>query len=84
MLAILANTFLIMRIRFRTKPPGKEADESVDVQLIDGEGDLPFQKANITFKNICYSVKSSITKDEIILLKGVDGYFEAGKMTALM
>jgi ABC-type multidrug transport system ATPase subunit len=48
------------------------------------EGDLPFQPANITFTDVSYSVKSSISNDTIELLKGVDGYFVAGKMTALM
>jgi hypothetical protein len=48
------------------------------------EIELPFQRANLTFKDVRYTVKAS-TSDEILeLLKGVDGFVEAGKMTALM
>lgn len=46
--------------------------------------EIPFQRVNLTFKDIHYTVKAS-TKDEYIeILKGIDGFVEAGKMTALM
>jgi ABC-type multidrug transport system ATPase subunit len=38
----------------------------------------------LTFTDIHYTVRSSITKEDLELLKGVDGFVEAGKMTALM
>ena len=48
------------------------------------KAELPFQKVNLTFKDIHYTVISSIGKDKIELLKGIDGVVEAGKMTALV
>jgi hypothetical protein len=46
--------------------------------------EIPFQKVNLTFTDIHYTVRSSITNEDLELLKGVDGFVEAGKMTALM
>jgi len=45
---------------------------------------IPFKRVNLTFKDIRYTVQSSITKETLELLKGVDGVIESGKMTALM
>ena len=75
---------MLTRIRYRAKATSKLDDDSSYEIVGDAEGDLPFQRANLTFTNIYYSVKSSISKERIELLKGVDGYFAAGTMTALM
>ena len=45
---------------------------------------IPFTRVDLTFKSIHYTVMSSITKEELKLLNGIDGVVEAGKMTALM
>lgn len=45
---------------------------------------IPFTKVDLTFKNIHYTVMSSITNEKLELLQGIDGFVEAGKMTALM
>ena len=49
-----------------------------------GEVVLDFQKVNLTFKDIHYTVTSSITKETLPLLNGITGFLAAGKMTALM
>mmetsp|Transcript_5811 Transcript_5811/g.16301 ORF Transcript_5811/g.16301 Transcript_5811/m.16301 type:complete len:1475 (+) Transcript_5811:148-4572(+) len=54
------------------------ADEDVDVSPI------PFKRVDLTFEDIHYTVMSSISKEQLELLKGIDGVVEAGKMTALM
>jgi len=82
--SLFANAMVLTRIRYRAKATSKLDDDSSIEIAGDAEGDLPFQRANLTFTNIYYSVKSSISKERIELLKGVDGYFAAGKMTALM
>jgi ABC-type multidrug transport system ATPase subunit len=38
----------------------------------------------MTFEDIRYSVKASTSDETLDLLKGIDGFVEAGKMTALM
>lgn len=64
------------------KPLGfaKEEEEDVDVSTVE----IPFQKVNLTFKDIHYTVTASTSNEKLELLKGVDGFIEAGKMTALM
>lgn len=85
--AIMASIALT-KIRFAT---GKslanhsiEKNEDENAEVSEVETELPFQKANLTFKDIHYTVNSSIGKEKIALLKGIDGVVEAGKMTALM
>lgn len=50
----------------------------------DGDESLETKGATLTFKNVNYIVTASTSKDKLHLLKGVNGYFEKGKMTALM
>ena len=57
-------------------------DKNKEISVV--ETALPFQKANLTFKDMHYTVISSIGKEKIELLKGIDGVVEAGKMTALV
>jgi ABC-type multidrug transport system ATPase subunit/ABC-type multidrug transport system permease subunit len=87
-LAAALNIACLNRIRFATGQSLQAAEDENDTGDKHNNQkeveDLPFQKANLTFKGISYTVKSSISKESIELLKGVDGYFAAGKMTALM
>ena len=39
---------------------------------------------NLTFSDMHYVVKASTSDEHLELLKGVTGYVEGGKMTALM
>jgi hypothetical protein len=84
---ILASIFLNY-IRFAT---GKslandsiEEKEDEDDKIKSVETALPFQKVDLTFNDIHYTVISSIGNEKIELLKGIDGVVEAGKMTALV
>ncbi len=45
--------------------------------------ELEFDQVSFAFTDICYTVTLP-TKEDIDLLKGVNGYFEPGTMTALM
>ena len=65
------------------KPLGfakEDEDEDVNAPMVE----IPFQKVNLTFKGIHYTVNASTSNEKLELLKGVDGFIEAGKMTALM
>jgi hypothetical protein len=85
LMAIAASTFFLVVLRFAT---GKSL--STDSEDDDEEAEppeiiqLPFQKVNLTFKNMHYTVTSSVGNEKIKLLKGIDGIVEAGKMTALV
>jgi hypothetical protein len=66
-----------------SKPIGfAKDDEDNDVDVSDVV--LPFQKVNLTFKDMHYTVTASTSNEKLELLKGIDGFIEAGKMTALM
>jgi hypothetical protein len=86
-MAVIMSTIASMKVRFATGKSLSNArieeaeDEDKEVSV---ETALPFQKVNLTFKDIRYTVTSSIGKEKIELLKGIDGVFEAGKMTALV
>ena len=88
LLAVIMSSIALMKVRFETgKSLGggnfeEEEDEDKDVSA--GKTSLPFQKVNLTFKGIHYTVTSSIGKEKIEILKGIDGVVEAGKMTALV
>jgi len=58
----------------------EDEDEDVDVSTVE----IPFQKVNLTFKDMHYTVTASTSNEKLELLKGIDGFVEAGKMTALM
>ena len=62
-------------------PSEVEAGEDADNEADNKQ--MPFDLVSFAFKNIWYTVQLS-NKEEIDLLKGVDGYFRAGTMTALM
>ena len=82
----MGSMFLLNHIRFVTggsliTDPGSDEEEEVDESQ---EVAIPFTRVDLTFKDIHYTVQSSITNEELELLKGIDGAVEAGKMTALM
>jgi hypothetical protein len=84
-MAIVASTVFLGVVRFAT---GKSLSTDSDDDSEEAEPpeiiQLPFQKVNLTFKNIHYTVTSSVGNEKIKLLKGIDGIVEAGKMTALV
>lgn len=86
--SVIGATICLSRVRFAT---GKSlANDAIEEKEDKNNGldtsntDLPFQRVNLTFSEIHYFVTSSITKEKLELLKGVDGVVEAGKMTALV
>ena len=86
LITICASNLFLSILRFETGKPLDilDADEEVDNEVNITPTEIPFQKVNLTFKDIRYTVRSSITKEELQLLNGVDGFIESGKMTALM
>ena len=76
---MLGSTILLRRIRFET---GKSlVTDQGDTNVVDeiDETDMvqiPFTKVDLSFKNIRYTVMSSISKEELTLLKDVDGYIK--------
>uniref|UniRef100_A0A7S2YLL6 ABC transporter domain-containing protein n=1 Tax=Entomoneis paludosa TaxID=265537 RepID=A0A7S2YLL6_9STRA len=88
--ALVITTISYIHIRFATgKPLEIEIDEEAEeAQIKAGDSQnmtsIPFERVDLTFKDMHYTVQSSITKESLELLKGIDGVVEAGKMTALM
>lgn len=86
--AIILTSIALVKVRFATGKSLANASieevEDNDTEISQVKAELPFQKANLTFKDIHYTVISSIGKEKIELLKGIDGVVEAGKMTALV
>lgn len=87
-IAVIMTSIALVKVRFAT---GKalsnssiEEIEDKDKEVSQVKAELPFQKVNLTFKDIHYTVISSIGKEKLELLKGIDGVVEAGKMTALV
>lgn len=78
-------------------PEEQKVEENIEFEKCDTESqvderqiqsnktiDLPFTRVDLTFTNIHYYVKASTQKEILEFFKGIDGYFLAGKMTALM
>jgi len=87
LLSVGLSTYFLSSWRFETgKGVGTDIpDEPENANGVDCEKvNIPYQKVNLTFKSVHYTVKASTSDDELELLKGIDGYIEAGKMTALM
>ncbi len=84
-------TFLCLKyFRVEPVPPPPVREDSSAITNSSGEEDatandthLPFDQVSIAFKDIWYTVPLP-SGEEIDLLKGVEGYFEPGTMTALM
>lgn len=86
LLSIIAQFTLFNTIRFTT---GKSLVEELGDEFVEEIPEsemvqIPFTRVDLTFKDIHYTVTSSITNEKLELLKGIDGIVEAGKMTALM
>jgi len=84
----LGSVWALVHVRFATggslggsEDTGKDA--SAESSTTDNVS-LEAKGATLTFKDVNYTVKASTTKDKLHLLKGISGYFAAGKMTALM
>lgn len=84
-IATVCSVYFLSNIRFATgkslvtEKGGEEAIE--EEKIVEEQVSVPFTKVDLTFKDIHYTVKSSITDENLELLKGVDGIVEAGKMT---
>ncbi len=86
-IAVIMSSVALVKVRFETGKSlggGNFEDEDEDKDISAGKTSLPFQKVNLTFKDIRYTVISSIGNEKIEILKGIDGVVEAGKMTALV
>jgi hypothetical protein len=83
---MFATSFLYNRVRFTTGQSLVTDKGSDEPEELDGDAviEMPFKRVDLTFKDIRYTVKSSISKEKLELLKGVDGVVRAGEMTALM
>lgn len=84
-IAVFLSVQFLLNIRFAT---GKslvtdKGTEEVNEEEITAEEQvsIPFTRVDLTFKDIHYTVTSSITDEKLELLKGIDGIVEAGKMT---
>jgi ABC-type multidrug transport system ATPase subunit len=90
MLSCFASVWALDNIRFATGGSlgGSVADTPEDATDVNGSKTvgvtLEAKGATLTFKDVHYTVTSSITNEKLHLLKGVSGFFPAGKMTALM
>jgi hypothetical protein len=84
---VVASIFLV-KVRFATgKSLANDSIEKVEDkndEINQVKAELPFQEVNLTFKDVHYTVTSSIGKEKIELLKGIDGVIAARKMTALV
>lgn len=84
--SIMLSNYLLSHVRFATgrslvtDQGNDEIAESRNTPIVE----IPFKRVDLTFKNICYTVKASTSDEKLELLKGIDGIVEAGKMTALM
>ena len=82
--SVVVSSVTLVAIRFATgqslaTDSGEEEETEPPEQV-----DLPFQKVDLTFRDIRYTVKASVGNEKIMLLKGIDGIVESGQMTALM
>jgi ABC-2 type transporter len=85
--SVITTVTCLKRIRFTTggslvTDKGTDEQEALDPNI--AEVAIPFTRVDLTFTNIHYTVVSSITNEQLHLLNGIDGFVEAGKMTALM
>lgn len=84
---VTALGLIFVRVDDTGNGGGKEPEtDGDDVQEADEEEhfDLAFTPVTLSFEDICYDVQSSKGKETLRLLNNVNGYFEAGRMCALM
>lgn len=82
-MSVFVSVFFLNKWRYETGKPLDAPDreeEEVDTSVVE----IPFQKVNLTFVDMHYTVTTSTSNEKLELLKGIDGFVEAGKMTALM
>lgn len=90
LVCVIMSVWCLNHVRFVTGGSlgGEEAtvDRSMKTsKLTTSQAEsLESRGATITFKDVSYVVTASTSKDKLHLLKGISGYFEKGKMTALM
>ena len=89
LIAIFGSVYFLSSVRFETgkslvTDKGTEDDIVVEETVSQEQVSIPFTRVDLTFKDIHYTVKSSITDEKLELLKGVDGIVEAGKMTGTL
>lgn len=90
-LSILTSVYCLNHIRFATGGGmgGIEHEEENDgaeenIGSTTEDSTLKTIGATLTFKDVNYVVTASTSNEKLHLLKGISGYFAAGKMTALM
>lgn len=85
LLSMVGSTWSLLRVRFATGGSLGGSEDTVEDNVPAVlAGSLEAKGATLTFENVNYIVKASTTNDKLHLLKGISGYFSAGKMTALM
>jgi hypothetical protein len=83
-LSVFASTYFLEHIRFATgKSLATDLGEEEEIEESESIA-LPFQRVDLTFRDMRYTVKASVGNEKLELLKGIDGIVEAGKMTALV
>jgi len=84
---VLCSVYFLIKIRHETGASLAAHMQDEGDEGFDNEEDtvqLEFPRVNLTFKDIHYTVTASTSDEKLELLKGIDGYIEGGKMTALM
>jgi len=83
--ASVASVAFLSHLRFATGQSlvtnASDESEENEVKL---EVKIPFQKVDLTFYDIHYTVKASTSNEQLELLKGIDGCIEKYRLTALM
>lgn len=69
---------------------GNVAPEPIVKAAVEGRTEeverveIPFKPVTLSFHDICYEVTASTSKEQLSLLKGVNGIFRPGQLCALM
>ena len=69
-----------------SSPKHKENDgeEFDDQGTLSISMSIPFKPLTLSFRDLCYEVNASTSKQKLMLLKNVNGIFRPGRMCALM
>jgi len=65
----------------------KDGDTGTELDVMNGSPkmmDIPFKPVTLSFRDICYDVAASRSKQTLRLLHNVNGIFRPGRMCALM
>ncbi len=88
--SMTCTTWCLENVRCIARKSASGSDENGEEQSSEkclaksDKGPLETKGITLTFKDINYIVDASTTKDKLHLLNGINGYFAAGTMTALM